>query len=93
MNGIEDGTQEHDQSHDSRDVQCGSDSNRGWRKYEGFTATKETISLAGSNDVVHVKALMPGNQSFDQSLYAPLTRAHLPCRSEVHLLKDGVHEA
>jgi hypothetical protein len=93
MNGREDWTQKHDASHDSRDVPCGSDSYRGLRVDDGFTATEGTNSFAGGNDVLHIKALMPGNQSFDQSLYAPLTRAPLPCRSEVQSLKDGVHEA
>ena len=39
------------------------------------------------------KLLMSGNQSFNQSLYAPLTRRPLPCRPQDHFPKDGVHEA
>jgi hypothetical protein len=84
MNGIEDRPQQHDPSHDSRDVPCGSGSYRGWRVDDGFTATEGTMTFAGGNDVLHIKALMPGNQSFDRSLYAPLTRALLVCRPEVN---------
>jgi hypothetical protein len=61
---------------------------------EDISTTNEgAILFTGRNDVLHIKALMPGNQSFDQSLYAPLTRAPLTCRAQVHFLKDGVHEA
>jgi hypothetical protein len=42
---------------------------------------------------MHIETVMNGNQSFNQSLYVPLTLAPLPCRPKVHLLKDGVHEA
>jgi len=51
---------------------------------DGFTATEGTMTFAGGNDVLRIKVLMPGNQSFDQSLYAPLTRALLVCRPEVN---------
>jgi hypothetical protein len=53
-----------------------------------------TMRLATrENGAMHIETLMIGNQSFNQFLYVPLTQARLPCRPEVHLLKDGVHEA
>jgi hypothetical protein len=82
-----------DHSRDSCDVPGELDSNSGLG-FGDISATTDAANLfAGRNEMAHIKVLMPGNQSFDQSLYAPLTRPPLTCPPEVHFLKDGVHEA
>jgi hypothetical protein len=93
MNARKDRALKLDHSHDCHNVPCEPDSNPGLRVDDIPMTTEGSISFAGIKNRVHIKVLMPGNQSFDQSLYVPLTRAPLPCRSEVHFLKDGVHEA
>ena len=36
---------------------------------------------------MHINSFMPGNQSFNQSLYAPLTRAPLVCTAAVYFMR------
>jgi hypothetical protein len=91
MNGIEDRAEELNHFPDSCILRCDSDQDPDLSVDDISTTNEGVILFTGRNDVVHIKALMPRNQSFDQSLYAALTRAPLPCRSQVHFPKDGVH--
>src|ERR1700686_4752604 len=52
-------------------------------------ATKCATSESGAkgNCSMHINSFMSGNQSFNQSLYAPLTRAPLGCRSAVNFMR------
>jgi hypothetical protein len=58
-------------------------------------ATKHAAVLTAtvSGFSMHINSFMSGNQSFNQFLYAPLTRVPLRCSPEVNFIKDGVHEA
>jgi hypothetical protein len=42
--------------------------------------------------MLHIETLMPGNQSFNQSLYAPLTHLPLVSWPAVHFRREGVYE-
>src|SRR5579872_2320865 len=59
-----------------------------WRPYTNCLPTKmKFVRLSTSQQTkfaLHIDSLMPGNQSFNQPLYAPLTRLPLACRPAVH---------
>jgi hypothetical protein len=57
-------------------------------------ATESTLKCARAPQklTLHIETLMPGNQSFNQSLYAPLTHLPLVSWPAVHFKREGVYE-
>jgi hypothetical protein len=55
-----------------------------------MTAVVKKSFQRGSNCLMRIKKLMSGNQNFDQSFYAPLTRIALVCPRETLLLSSGL---
>jgi hypothetical protein len=59
----------------------------------GYFKANRTAMMGKGIFLFGYKLLMSGNQSFNQSLYAPLTQPPLPCQPQDNFPKDGVHEA